>query len=116
MSRKEFTEIAAVLASEYLSSNNKVKTTQEFQSVVEIILPALARRAQSALDKGIRNTTQIWQLIREDSEGLFENALEKVDRVKVIFVASKFMNNKLIGEMITNQALEMTGNREGEQR
>jgi hypothetical protein len=38
---------------------------------------------------------------------LFEEALEKVERVKVIFVASKFMNNKLIGEMITKQALEI---------
>jgi len=106
LSRKELTEIVAELASGY-PGGNKDKTSQEFQSVVEIVLPPLAHRASLAIGRGIENVTEAWQLIREDSEGLFEKALEKVDRIKVIFVASKFMNNKLIGEMITKQALEM---------
>ena len=106
MSRKELIKIAATLATEYPDSN-KVKTSRTFRSVLEIVLPPLAQRASLALGKGMENITEIWQLVREDSEGLFERALEKVERVKVIFVASKFLNNKLIGEMVTKQAVEL---------
>ena len=106
MSQKELAEIAAALASGY-PGGDKVGTAQEFQSVVETVLPPLADRASLAIGRGIENVTETWQVVREDSEGLFEDALGKVDRVKVIFVASKFMNNKLIGEMITKQALEI---------
>ena len=106
MSQKELAEIAAALASGY-PGGDKVETVQEFQSVVEIVLPPLAHRASLTIGRGTENVTEAWQTIREDSEGLFEEALEKVDRVKVIFVSSKFMNNKLIGEMITKQALEI---------
>ena len=106
MSQKEIAEIAAALASGY-PGVDKVGTAQKFQSVVEIVLPLLARRVSPDAGKGTENITELWQLIREDSEGLFEEALEKADRVKVIFVASKFMNNKLIGEMVTQQALEI---------
>lgn len=106
MGRKELVEIADVLASGY-PGGDKVKTSQEFQNVMEIVLPLLARRASLAVGRGIENVTEVWQLIREDSEGLFGGALEKVGRIKVIFVASKFINNKLIGEMMTKQALEI---------
>ncbi len=106
MSQKELAEIAAALASEY-PGGDKARMSREFQSVVEAVLPTLAHRASLAIGRGIENITETWQLIREDSEGLFEEALKKVDRIKVIFVASKFMNNKLIGGMITKQALEI---------
>ncbi len=106
MSQKELAEISAALASEYPDSD-KVKTAQEFQSVLETVLPALASRALPAIGQGVTNIGEAWQFIRADSEGLFGEALEKVDRVKVIFVASKFMNNKLIGETVTRQALEI---------
>lgn len=106
MSQKEIEEIAAALASGYPDSD-KARTAQEFQSVVEAILPHLAHRTSLTIGRGIENITETWQNIRGDSEGLFEEALKKVDRIKVIFVASKFMNNKLIGEMITKQAMEI---------
>ncbi len=106
MSQKEIEEIVAALASGYPDSD-KTRIAQEFQSVVEAILPPLAHRASLAIGRGIENITEAWQNTKEDSEGLFEEALKKVDRVKVIFVASKFMNNKLIGEMITKQAMEI---------
>ncbi len=108
MGQKEIEEIAAELASGYPDSD-KARIAQEFQSVVKIVLPPLAERASLALNRGIDNITEMWQLIRADSERLFEEALLKVERVKVIFVASKFMNNKLIGEMITKRALEIAG-------
>lgn len=106
MGKKEIEEIAAELASGY-PDNDKARLSQEFLSVVKIVLPPLAKRASLALNRGVVNITETWQLVRADSERLFEEALEKVERVKVIFVASKFMNNKLIGEMITKQALEI---------
>ncbi len=106
MTQKEIEEIAAELASGYPDSD-KARTAQEFQSVVEAILHPLAHRASLTICRGIENITETWQNIREDSEGLFEEALKKVDRIKVIFVASKFMNNKLIGEMITKRAMEI---------
>lgn len=106
MGQKELTEITAALASDYPDSN-KVKTSGEFQRVLEIVLPLLAGRASRTLGRGTTNITEAWELIREDSERLFEKALAGVERVKVIFVASKFMNNKLIGEMITKQAMEL---------
>ncbi|MEW6034631.1 MAG: hypothetical protein AB1603_07235 [Chloroflexota bacterium] len=106
MSQKELAEIAAALASEY-PGGDKAGTAQEFQSVVETVLPPLAYRASLTIGRGVEDVTETWQLIREGSEGLFEEALKKADRVKVIFVASKFTNNKLIGEMVTKQALEI---------
>jgi len=112
LSQKELAEIAVALASGY-PGGDKAGTAQEFQSVVEIVLPPLAKRASLAISRGIENITETWQLIREDSERLFQEALEKVDRVKVIFVASKFMNNRLIGEMFTKQALEIARHGKG---
>ncbi len=106
MSQKGLAEIAAELVSGYPDSD-KARTAEELQSVVEAILPPLAHRASLTIGRGIENITETWQNIREDSEGLFEKALAGVERVKVIFVASKFMNNKLIGEMITKQAMEI---------
>ena len=72
MSQKELAEIAVALASGY-PGGDKVGTAQEFQSVVEIVLPPLAHRALLAIGRGTENVTETWQLIREDSEGLFED-------------------------------------------
>lgn len=106
MGQQEIKTIAAELAAGYPGSD-KAGITQEFQNVVEIVLPLLALGASLARERGMEDITQTWEFIREDSERLFEQALAKVERVKVIYVASKFMNNKLIGELVTKQALEM---------
>lgn len=113
MSQEELAEIAAALASGY-PGGDKVKTSQEFQSVVEIVLPLLAHRVSPAAGKGTENITELWQLIREASEGLFEGALEKVERVKVIYVASKFANNKMVGELMTKLAMDMARSKKGD--
>lgn len=108
MGKKELEEIAAELASGY-PGNDKTRIAQEFQNVVEMVLPLLAQRVSLAGSRGLKNTTETWEFVRKDGEKLFAGALTQIDRVKVIFVASKFLNNKLIGEMITRQALEMAG-------
>lgn len=106
MGQQEIKAIAAELAAGYPGSD-KAGITQEFQNIVEIVLPLLAQRTSLARERGMEDITQTWEFIRKDSEGLFEKALAKAERVKVIYVASKFMNNKLIGELVTKQALEI---------
>ena len=70
-------------------------------------LPSLATRASSALREGKKEVEDIWKAIREDSEGVFASALGEVDRVKVIYVASKFANNELIGDLMTRLAIDL---------
>ena len=113
MGQKEIKEIAAELASGYPDSD-KARIAQEFQGVVQIVMLPLAERASLAINRGTDSITEMWEFVRADSERLFEEALKKVERVKVIFVASKFINNKFIGEMITKQALEIA--RHGKER
>ena len=108
MHKTELEEIAAELASGYPSSD-KTTIAQEFQNVVEMVLPLLAQRVSRARNRGLKDTTEMWEFIRKDSEKLFGGTLAQVARIKVIFVASKFLNNKLIGGMITKQAMEIAG-------
>jgi predicted PP-loop superfamily ATPase len=108
LGQKELKRITAELAAGYPDSD-KVKIAQEFQYVVTIVLPLLAQRVLRGRKKGLNNISEMWKFIKEDSERLFEGALSQIERVKVIFVVSKFMNNRHIGEMITEQALEIVG-------
>ena len=108
MGQKELKEITVELASGYPDSD-KVKTAQEFLNVLTAVLPLLVERVQLGREQGLKNTSEMWKFIKEDSERLFEGVVTQIERVKVIFVVSKFMNNRLIGEMITEQALETAG-------
>ncbi len=108
MGQKELEGITTELASGYPDSD-KVKIAQEFQDVVVMVLPLLAKRVLLGRKQGLKNTSEMWAFIKEDSERLFEGALTQIERVKVIFVVSKFMNNRHIGETITEQAQEMAG-------
>ena len=108
MSQKELEGITAELAAGYPDSD-KVKIAQEFQNVITTVLPLLVQRVLLGRKQGLKNTSDMWKFIREDSERLFAGSVTQIERVKVIFVVSKFMNNKHIGEMITEQALETAG-------
>ena len=112
MGGQDLEEIGLALASGYPSSDSK--TNREFQGVVELALPSLALRAASAMDQGKEEVEEVWKSIREDSEGLFEGALENVDRVKVIYVASKFANNKMVGELMTKLAMDVARSKKGD--
>ena len=110
MSTKSLEEVGLALAEGYPSKD--IDTTgKELARVVEVALPSLAQRAFSALSLGKEGVEGVWKAIQEDSEELFAPALEQVERVKVIYVASKFANNKLIGEMMTTLAMDLARSR-----
>lgn len=105
-------EVGLALAEGY-PSGEKDRVGSELARVVELALPALARRASSALGQGKEAIEEVWKAIREDSEELFAPALREVEQVKVIYVASKFMNNKLIGELVTRLAIDLARGKKG---
>lgn len=104
-------EVGLALARGY-PSQDTLSVSRELTQVVEVALPLLAQRAAAALAQGKEEPAEIWLAIREDSEQLFAPALERVERVKVIYVASKFANNEHIGDLITRLALDLARNRE----
>jgi len=113
MSTKSLEEVGLALAEGYPSKD--IDTTgKELARVVEVALPSLATRASSALREGKKEVEDIWKAIREDSEGVFASALGEVDRVKVIYVASKFANNELIGHLITGLAMDQARSKKEE--
>lgn len=104
MTRTSLAGVGLVLAEGY-PSKDVTSTERELAKVVEVALSSLASRASSALNRGQEGVEEIWKAIREDSEELFAPALQEIERVKVIYVASKFANNKTIGELITRLAI-----------
>jgi len=97
-------DIAAQLASGY-PGEDTAAVAVEFAEVLRIVLPALTERAGAARHQGEASVDEVWKAIRGDSEASFRAALSKVARMKVLYVASKFMNNKAIGTMITRAVL-----------
>jgi hypothetical protein len=106
MSPKSLEEVGLALAEGYPSPDTD-STRKELARVVEVALPSLAFRASSALSQGKEEVEEVWKTIRQDSEELFAPALPEVERVKVIYVASKFANNKQIGELMTRLAIDL---------
>ena len=107
MNTKSLDEVGQALAAGY-PSPDKERLTGELARVVEIVLPSLAGRASAALNQGKTELEEVWKAIREDSEELFAPAIKGIERVKVIYVASKFANNKGIGEQVTALAIDLT--------
>ncbi|MDQ7849497.1 MAG: hypothetical protein RB148_04385 [Armatimonadota bacterium] len=104
-------EIAAQLASGYPGEDSSA-IAAEFAEVLRIVLPALTKRAVTARHQVDGSVDDVWKAIRGDAEASFRAALNRVSRVKVLHVASKFMNNKTIGTMITQAALTLAAGRE----
>lgn len=107
MSRSSLEEVALVLAEGYPSPDMDL-TGKQLARVVAVALPSLTSRAASALREGREGVEDIWKAIREDSEELFGPALREIERVKVIYVASKFANNKTIGSLMTRLAIDLS--------
>jgi hypothetical protein len=97
-------DIALELASGYPNQDiSKVAT--EFAEILRIALPALTGKAGAARQQGSGSVEEAWKVIRGEAEAIFQAALGRVERMKVVYVTSKFMNNKAIGTMITQAAL-----------
>ncbi len=99
-------DIAVHLASGYPNEDTSA-VAAEFAEVLRIVLPALTEKAEAARRQGSGSAEEVWKAIRGDSEVSFQAALNKVARLKVLYVASKFMNNKVVGTMITQAALTL---------
>lgn len=97
-------DIALELAVGYPSQDTS-KVAAEFVEVLRIVLPTLTEKVGAARQQANGSVEEVWKAIRGEAEASFLAALDRLERVKVIYVASKFMNNKTIGTMITQVAL-----------
>lgn len=105
-------DVAADLAAGY-PAQGAAETAPEFAEVLRIVLPALTEKARAARQQGSVSVEDVWKAIRSDSEPGFQAAVARVGRLKVLYVASKFMNNRAIGTVITQAALAMAIEKEG---
>lgn len=85
---------------------------RDFTKVLEIVLPTLVKKAAKVKQEGKDSTEEIWKAIRGEAESDFEKALEYSDRLKVLYITSKFMNNKTVGTAITEIALKLAESKE----
>lgn len=97
-------DIAWELASGY-PDPDAAKVAAEFIEVLRIALPPLTAKAGAARQQGSGSVEEVWKTIRGEAEASFQAALNRGERMKVVYVTSKFMNNKTIGTMITEAAL-----------
>jgi hypothetical protein len=97
-------EIARELASGY-PNHDALRVTGEFVEILDAVLPALAEKTAGAREQGADSVEAVWKAIRDEAETVFQATLDRVERLKVVYVVSKFMNNRKIGTMITEAAL-----------
>lgn len=98
--------IARELAAGYPAADAEA-TQRELRRVLDIALITLAPKAHAARQAGKSSILEIWKAIRRDAEADFQPALAEVERLKVVYVASKFMNNKAVGTAITEVTLAL---------
>lgn len=103
--------LAKVLVSGY-PTDEPEKAQHEFTKILQVVLPVLAERASRAQQVGGGPVEEGWKRIRGWGEEDFEKALPGVDRLRVLYVASKFMNNKAVGTWITDEALDLAKGKE----
>jgi len=97
-------DIAYGLASGYPGQDTS-KVASEFAEILRTVLLALSEKAGMARQLRSSSVEEVWKAIRGESEACFQAALDRTERLKVLYVASKFMNNRTIGTMITEAAL-----------
>ncbi len=113
MSKGSLAEITQELAVGYPTTDVEA-TQRELRLVLDITLITLAPKAQAARQAGRSSILEIWKAIRRDAEADFQPALAEVERLKVVYVASKFMNNKAVGTAIAEVALALAEKKEAE--
>lgn len=113
MSGGNLVEITWELAADYPAA--EVEATQrELRRVLDVALITLTPKAQATRQAGQSSILEIWKAIRTDAEADFQPALAEVERLKVVYVASKFMNNRAVGTAITEIALALAEEKEAE--
>ena len=94
------------LVSGYIQSKYDEKYLKEkIQEILEFILPKITVIVKG---KKERELVKLWNAVKEDekTKDLFRKTLERIDRPIVIYVASKFENNKYFGNRIIEEALK----------
>ena len=94
------------LVSDYTQSKYDKKYLREkIQRILEFIIPGIAAIIKN---KKEREPVKLWNAIKEDEEikSLFRKLLEKMERPIIIYVASKFQNNKYFGTKIIEEAIK----------
>ncbi len=78
---------------------------EKIKEILEFMLPRIAIVIKNKEEKEL---VKLWNIIKEDNiiKNLFRKTLEKVERPIVIYVASKFENNKYFGTKIIEEALK----------
>lgn len=113
MSEENLASIVQALTGGYPTADVEA-TQQELRQVLDVALITLAPKAQTVRQAGQSSVLEIWKAIRSDAEVDFQPALAEVERSKVIYVTSKFMNNRAVGTAITEVALALAEEKEAE--
>jgi len=77
---------------------------EKIQKALEVIIPKIASIIKS--ENG-QEPINLWKAIKENGkiDKLFEKSLGEIERPIVIYVASKFKNNRYLGVKIIEEAL-----------
>jgi len=106
MAEKTLNQIVEDLASGY-PDPDKAQVRQEFIAVIERLLPTLGRRALVIQkETGLASFEEVWEAMQGPAEGDFAVDWKDIEPVKVLYVASKYLNNSYFGTHITQIALE----------
>ena len=113
MSGRNLAEITLELVAGYPTADVEA-TQRELRRVLDVALITLTPKAQAIRQAGQSSILEIWKAIRTDAEADFQPALAEVERLKVVYIASKFMNNRAVGTAITELALALAEEKEVE--
>lgn len=100
--RTSLKEIAQNLSKDYPEGI----TEDEVLNIINDVLPRIGDRLKDLFPNSKPSVLDGWNVIKEESEKLFEPLLSKYDMLKILYVASKFRNNKTIGTTIIEKGLK----------
>ena len=95
------------LVNDYTQSKYEERYLKEkIREILEFMLPNIYAVIK---DKDEKELVELWKAVKENEEieNLFKELVEKIDRPIIIYVASKFENNKYFGTKIIGQALKL---------
>ena len=101
------TNLIDELAEGYVQSKYDEKYLKEkIDGILKFILPKIAVVIKNKEEK---EPVKLWNTVREDEkiDDSFEELFEKIDRLIVIYVVSKFKNNQYFGRRIIEEALKL---------
>ena len=95
------------LVNDYTQSKYEERYLKEkIREILEFMPPSIYAVIK---DKDEKELVELWKAVKEnnDIKNLFKELLEKINRPIIIYVASKFENNKYFGTKIIGQALKL---------